>query len=61
MKINESESQQVTFTLRKLRKVYRSPLVLMNNIEIPSSLCVKYIGDHLGSKLNWRECITKKT
>jgi hypothetical protein len=51
MKISETKSTQVTFTLRK----NRCPPVFFNNILIPKSQSVKYLGMHMDGKLNWRE------
>jgi hypothetical protein len=56
VKINETKSTQVTFTLRKNRC---SP-VFFNNILIPESPSVKYLGMHMDGKLNWREHIAKR-
>lgn len=56
IKINASKSQHITFTLRK----QKCPPVYINNIEVPQSSCVKYLGIHLDCKLNWRDHIKKK-
>lgn len=56
IKVNETKSTQVTFTLRK----GRSPPILFNNIIIPNSPSVRYLGLHMDAKLTWREHIIKK-
>jgi hypothetical protein len=56
IKINETISTQVTFTLWK----NQCPPVFFNNILIPESPSVKYLGMHMDGKLNWRENIAKK-
>lgn len=56
IKINETKSQHITFTTRR----DTCPPVYINNIEIPRTSCVKYLGIHLDSKLTWREHIRKK-
>jgi hypothetical protein len=55
IRINETKSTQVTFTLRK----NRCPPVFLN-ILIPESPSVKYLGMHMDGKLNWREHIAKR-
>lgn len=56
MKVNESKSTHVTFTLRKKT----CPSVSLNDIKIPKAPNVKYLGMHLDSKLNWVKHITTK-
>jgi hypothetical protein len=56
IKINETKSTQVTFTLRK----NRCPPVFFNNTLIPESPSVKYLGMHMDGKLNRREHRAKK-
>lgn len=56
IKVNESKSSHITFTLRK----ERCPTVTINQETIPQADAVKYLGLHLDSKLNWKEHITKK-
>jgi len=56
IKVNETKSTQVTFTLRK----GHSPPTLFNNIIIPNSPSVRYLGLHMDTKLTWREHIIKK-
>jgi len=56
IKINETKSVQITFTLRK----GRCPLVKINNVEIPVAAVTKYLGMHLDHKLNWRDYIVTK-
>jgi hypothetical protein len=56
IKINESKSTHLTFTLRN----DPSPPLSLNNVEIPPATTVKYLGMHLESKLNWKDHIIKK-
>ena len=56
MKINKTESVQITFMLRK----GRCPPVKINNVEIPVAAVTKYLGMHLDHKLNWRDHIVMK-
>lgn len=56
IKINETKSKQVDFTLRK----ERCPQIRLNNTTIPQTTSAKYLGFHLDSKLTWKEHILKK-
>lgn len=56
IKVNESKSVQVTFTLRK----ETCPSVRINNIIIPQSNHVKYLGIHLDRRLTWTKHIESK-
>jgi hypothetical protein len=56
IKVNETKSVQVTFTLRH----DTCPPVLLNNIALPQTSSVKYLGVHLDRKLNWRNHIWMK-
>jgi hypothetical protein len=56
IKINESKSAYITFTLRN----DPSQPIYLNNVEIPPSATVKYLGLHLDNKLNWKDHIIKK-
>lgn len=56
IKVNETKSAQVTFTLRK----GSCPPVNVNNVEIPQTNEVKYLGLHLDNRLNWKTHILKK-
>jgi hypothetical protein len=56
IKINESKSTHLTFTLRN----DPSPPLYLNNVEILPATTVKYLGLHLDTKLNWKDHITKK-
>jgi hypothetical protein len=56
IKINESKSTHLTFTLRN----DPSPPLYLNNIEIPPATTVKYLGFYLDTKLNWKDHIIKK-
>ena len=47
MKANETKSVQVTFTLKK----DSCPPVQLNNIHLPQTDSVKYLGIHLARKL----------
>jgi len=51
IKINETKSTQVMFTLRK----NQYPPIFFNNILIPESPSVRYLGMHMDKKLTWRE------
>lgn len=56
IKVNESKSAHITFTLRK----ETCPAVTINNVQIPQTQAVKYLGLHLDNKLTWKQHITKK-
>jgi hypothetical protein len=56
IKINESKSTYITFTLRN----YPSPPIYLNNVEIPPAATVKYLRLHLDNKLNWKDHTIKK-
>jgi hypothetical protein len=56
IKINESKSTYLTFTLRN----DPSPSIYLNNVEIPPVATVKYLGLHLDNKLNCNDHIIKK-
>jgi hypothetical protein len=56
IKINETKSVQVNFSLRR----EQCPPVTFNNIQIPQSSSTKYLGVHLDDHLTWKEHITKK-
>jgi hypothetical protein len=56
IKINETKSTQVTFTLRK----NQCPPIFFNNKLIPDSPPVRYLGMPMDTKLTWREHIVKK-
>ena len=56
IKVNETKSTQVIYTLRRAV----SPRVYLNNIEIPRANVAKYLGLCLDSKLTWKGHITKK-
>jgi len=56
IKINETNSTHVTFTLRK----NQFPPIFFNNILIPESPPVRYLGMHMDKKLNWRQHTVKK-
>jgi hypothetical protein len=56
IKINQTKSTYLTFTLRN----DPSPPIYLNGVEIPSAATVKYLGLHLDNKLNWKAHITKK-
>ena len=53
IKINETKSCHITFTLKQ----GISPNVTLNNVQIPSSSTVKYLGVHFDKKLNWAHYI----
>lgn len=56
IKANETKSVHVTFTLRK----ESCPSVKMNDIKIPQSNEVKYLGFHLDRRLTWHKHIFTK-
>jgi hypothetical protein len=56
IKVNETKSKYITFTLCS----DPSPPVYLNGVEIPSATTAKYLGLHLDTKLNWKERIVKK-
>lgn len=56
IKVNESKSNHITFTLRK----GNCPPVNINQVRIPQSNQVKYLGLHFDRKLTWKHHIVKK-
>jgi hypothetical protein len=56
IKINESKSPYLTFTLWR----DPSPPIYLNNVAIHLATTVKYVGLLLDNKLNWKEHIIKK-
>jgi hypothetical protein len=56
IKVNESKSLYVMFTLRK----DHCPAVNINQTIIPQTEVVKYLGLHFDCKINWKEHIAKK-
>jgi hypothetical protein len=50
-KINEAKSTQANFSLRR----EQCPVVLFNNIQIPTSSSTKYLGIYLDNHLTWKE------
>jgi hypothetical protein len=56
MKANETKSVQITFTLKK----DTCPPVQLNNIHLPQTDSVKYLGIHLDCKLTWCNHISAK-
>jgi hypothetical protein len=56
MKVNETKSTHITFTLRKLQ----CPPVCINQTVIPQVETVKYLGLHFDRKLTWKEHIAMK-
>jgi hypothetical protein len=57
IKINESKPAQITFALKK----GLCPPVSINNVIIPESSSVRYLGIHIyKNKLSWKEHIVKK-
>ena len=55
LKINETKSTHITFTLRK----ETCPPVHINQANIPQTETVKYLGLHFDKRLTWREHVTK--
>ena len=56
IKVNETKSSQVTFTLRK----DNCPAISINQTVLPQVESVQYLGLHFDCKLNWKEHIAKK-
>ena len=56
IKVNESKSTHITFTVRK----GLCPPVSINQTIIPQTESVKHLGLHLVCRLNWKEHIAKK-
>ncbi|CAB0039188.1 unnamed protein product [Trichogramma brassicae] len=56
IKVNETKSIHITFTLRR----DSCPSVLMNGFAIPQADSVKYLGLHLDRRLTWRTHIWSK-
>jgi hypothetical protein len=56
MKVNETKSSHITFTLRK----GQCPPVCINQTVIPYVETVKYLELHLDRRLNWKEHIAMK-
>ena len=56
IRVNETKSSQVVFSLRK----NVCPQVRLNNILLPQAESVKYLGMHLDKKLTWKEHIWHK-
>ena len=55
LKINETKSTHITFSLRK----ETCPPVHINQANIPQTEMVKYLGLHFDKRLSWREHATK--
>jgi hypothetical protein len=55
LKINETRSTYIAFTLRK----ETCPPVHINQTIIPQTKTVKYLGLHFDKRLTWREYVTK--
>ena len=56
IKVNETKSSHITFTLRK----EHCPAISINQTVLPQVESVKYLGLHFDCKLNWKEHIIKK-
>lgn len=56
IKVNESKSQHVTFTLKK----ETCPSVFLNDHQLPQSDTAKYLGIHLDRRLNWKHHLFTK-
>lgn len=56
IKINETKSVHVTFTMKKST----CPPVALNNVLLPQASSVKYLGMHLDQKLTWRQHLEMK-
>lgn len=57
IKLNETKSVHVNFTLRRIEN---PPNVTLNNIEVPLDNKAKYLGMTLDAKLHWKEHIKIK-
>ena len=55
LKINETKSAHITFTLRK----NTCPTVYTNNSIIPRTETIKYLGLHFDKRLTWKEHVLK--
>ena len=56
IKVNETKSTKVIYTLRRSD----CPHVYLNNVENPRTSVAKYLGLYLDSKLTWKVHIAKK-
>ena len=56
IKVNETKSSHITFTLRK----DNCPAITINQTVLPQVESVKYLGLHFDCRLNWKVHITKK-
>jgi len=56
LKINESKSSHITFTLRRRH----SPPVYINQTIVPQAEAVKYLGLHFDKRLTWKNHVTTK-
>jgi hypothetical protein len=56
VKVNETKSTQVIYTLRRTD----CPHAYLNNVEFPRANVAKYLELHLDSKTTWKVHITKK-
>jgi len=56
MKINETKSSHITFTLRR----GHSPPVYINQRVVPHAETVKYFGLHFDKRLTWKNHVTTK-
>jgi hypothetical protein len=56
IKVNETKSQHVTFSMR----TSTCPPVTLNNVALPQVDAVKYLGIHLDRRLNWHTHIWNK-
>lgn len=56
MKVNETKSVHITFTMKKKS----CPAVSLNNIRLPQETTVKYLGMHLDRRLTWKTHVQSK-
>jgi hypothetical protein len=56
MKVNETKSTHVTFNTRRAK----CPPVKINDVQLPQSDKVKYLGIHLDTRLTWHKNIFTK-
>ena len=56
IKVNESKSVQVTFTMKN----GQCPPVILNDLQLPQADEAKYLGIHLDRRLTWRKHIFRK-
>lgn len=58
IKLNETKSNHITFTLRHKNSNLR---IYLNGIHVPQVESAKYLGLHLDNKLNWKHHVKQKS